>query len=225
MAISRKASGGPTDATVRQADSSKPALRKGQYDADADQPNEIRTLGLAACISMSSASHSAEISVQCGWPKFSGQQYSPEYSGQLQVDQQASPRAGEDDRQGAPALDWLPMPAPAGIAAHAPHRSPTLTIEQAHPQRGASTVVHLRPLEGEQVQRYVDSYQRLRDDEHAAALWDSERGEFVTMPSRLAGSTVLPAGRSGWIDDGYHEARPAAIDAALASILALSVAG
>lgn len=142
----------PATATKRVASSSKSALGKGQYDADADQPdeirrlgddgqaaaecawltsstaptgvkpgdsrncrsanqpNEIRTLGLAACSSMSNAStaptmrdalklqpispasgnasQSAEISAQCSWPKFSGQQHSPEYSGQLQVDQQ-----------------------------------------------------------------------------------------------------------------------------------------
>ncbi len=255
MATSRKDSG---------AASSESALGKGQYDASADQPDEIRRLGYDGTPmgsralptspmaptredalklqpispALCSASHSTEISAQCSWPKFSGQQHSPEYSGQLQVDQQASQRTSESDRHGAPALDWLPMPAPrindsatarqpapAGIAAHAPHWSPASTIEQVHPQGGASTVVQLRPLEGEQVQRHIDSYQRLREDEHAAALWDSERGEFVTIPSRLAGSTVLPAGRSGWIDDGYHEARPAAIDAALASILALSVAG
>ena len=70
----------------------------------------------------------------------------------------------------------------------------------------------------------------MRDDEHAMECWYRERGEFFTMPSRLARSMVLPAGRFSWIDDGYvaglwHEARPAAIDAALASILALSVAG
>lgn len=66
----------------------------------------------------------------------------------------------------------------------------------------------------------------MRDDEHVVECWDSERGEFVTMPSRLARLMVLPAGRFGWLDDGYvadlwHEAHPAAIDAALASILAL----
>lgn len=32
------------------------------------------------------------------------------------------------------------------------------------------------------------------DDEHAVECWDSERGEFVTMPSRLARSMVFPAG-------------------------------
>lgn len=36
----------------------------------------------------------------------------PEYSLQLQVDQQATQCAGEDDRHGAPALGLLPMPAP-----------------------------------------------------------------------------------------------------------------
>ena len=71
---------------------------------------------------------------------------------------------------------------------------------------------------------------QVRDDEHAVECWDSERGEFVTMLSMLARSMVLPAGHFGWLDDGYvadlwHEARPAAIDAALASILALRGAG
>lgn len=301
MATSRKASGTATDAIVRRAASVKPVLGKSLYDADADQPdeirrlgddgqaaaecawltsstapagvkpgnsrncrsanqpNEIRTLGLAACSSMSNAStaptmrdalklqpispasgnasHSAEISAQCSWPKFSGQQHSPEYSGQLQVDQQASPRAGEDDRHGTPALDSLPMPAPrindsatarpaaqAGIVEHAPLRSPALAIEQAHPQGGASTVVQLRPLEGVQVQRHVDSYQRLHDDEHAAELWDSERGEFVTAlarPAKRASSRYRAD--EPYADDPptvWLDARPAAIEAALDSIRA-----
>lgn len=287
-----------TTPTRRMATSSKPALGKGQYDADADQPdeihcpaddeqaaarcarssisaaptgvkqgnsqnhrgtnqpNEIRTLGLAACSSMSNAStaptmrdalklqpispapgsagHSAEISAQCSWPKFSGQQHSPEYSGQLQVDQQASPRAGEDDRHGMPA----PMPASringsatarpaaqAGIAAQSPHRSPTSTIEQVPPQGGASTVVQLRPLEGEQVRHHVDSYQRLRDDQHAAELWDSERGEFVTAQARPAkrASSRYRADEP-YADDlptVWLDARPAAIEAALDSIRAV----
>jgi hypothetical protein len=290
-----------TTPTRRMATSSKPALGKGQYDADADQPdeihcpaddeqaaarcarssisaaptgvkqgnsqnhrgtnhpNEIRTLGLAACSSMSNAStaptmrdalklqpispapgsagHWVEISEQCSMPKFSGQQHSPEYSGQLQVDQQASPRAGEDDRHGTPALDSLPMPAPrindsatarpaaqAGIVEHAPLRSPALAIEQAHPQGGASTVVQLRPLEGVQVQRHVDSYQRLHDDEHAAELWDSERGEFVTAlarPAKRASSRYRAD--EPYADDPptvWLDARPAAIEAALDSIRA-----
>jgi hypothetical protein len=229
---SRQASDTPAYATVRQATSSKPALRKGQYDAGANQPDEIRTLGLAACISLSSASHSAEISAQCSWPKFSGQ-CSPEYSGQLQVDQQASQRAGEDNRHGMPA----PMPASringsatarpaaqAGIAAHARHRSPTSTIEQVPPQGAASTVVQLRPLEGEQVQRHVDSYQRLRDDEHAVECWDSERGEFVTAQARPAkrASSRCRADEP-YADDlptVWLDARPAAIEAALDSIRA-----
>lgn len=293
MATSRKDSG---------AASSKPALGKGQYDASADQPdeirrladdeqaaatcarsnssaapagvkqgnsqnhrrgrqpNEIRTLGLATCSSMSNAStapttrdalklepispapgstsYSAEISAQCSWPKFSGQQHSPEYSGQLQVYQQVSQRAGEDDHHGAPALDWLPMPAPrindsatasqpapAGIAEHAPYRSPALTIEKAHPQRGASTVAQLRPLEGEQVRHHVDSYQRLRDDEHAAELWDSDRGEFVTALARSA-KRVSARGRAeepyaADLAAVWFDAKPAAIEAALDSIRAV----
>ncbi|SIQ03056.1 Plasmid recombination enzyme [Janthinobacterium sp. TND4EL3] len=301
-ATSRQASDTPAYATVRQATSSKPALGKGQYDAGADQPdeirrladdeqaaarcarstssaapvgvkqgnsqnhrrgrqpNEIRTLGLATCSSMSNAStapttrdalklepispapgstsYSAEISAQCSWPKFSGQQHSPEYSGQLQVYQQVSQRAGEDDHHGAPALDWLPMPAPrindsatasqpapAGIAEHAPYRSPALTIEKAHPQRGASTVAQLRPLEGEQVRHHVDSYQRLRDDEHAAELWDSDRGEFVTALARSA-KRVSARGRAeepyaADLAAVWFDAKPAAIEAALDSIRAV----
>ena len=246
-------------ATLQQA-SGTPALGKGQYDAGADQSDEIRTLGLAACSSMSNAStapttrdalklepispapgstsYSAEISAQCSWPKFSGQQHSQEYSGQLQVDQQSSQRASESDRHGAPALDRLPMPAPriidsatapqpapAGIAAHAPHRPPALTIEQVHPQGGASTVAQLRPLEGEQVRHHVHRYQRLRDDEHAAELWDSERGEFVTALARPARrtSTMHPIDARYADDQGpvWLDARPAVIEAALDSIRAV----
>lgn len=116
-----KAAPAPDTPTRRTAPSRKAsstsALGKGQYDAGADQPDEIRTLGLAARSSMSNAStepttrdalklepistapgstsYSAEILAQCSWPRFSGQQHSLEYSGQLQVDQQVSQRAGE----------------------------------------------------------------------------------------------------------------------------------
>lgn len=240
--------------------SSTPALGKGQYDAGADQPDEIRTLGLAACSSMSNAStapttrdalklepisrvsgstsHWAEISAQCSWPKFSGKQHSPEYSGQRQVDHHASQHAGDGDRNGAPALGWLPMPAPrindstmalqiapAGIAAYVCHQSPAPVIEQGPLQGGASTVAQLRPFEGEQVQRYVDSYQRLREDEHAAELWDSDLGKFVTALARSARrtSTLHTIDAQCADDQGavWFDARPAVIEAALDSIRAV----
>lgn len=218
----------PATPTRRMATSSKPALGDGLYDASADQPDEIRTLGLAACSSMSNAStapttrdalklepispapgstsYSAEISAQCSWPKFSGQQHSPEYSGQLQVDQQASPRAGEDDRHGTPALDWLPMPAPR-INDSATARQPAT----AH--------------EDESGRHDVDSYQRLRDDENAAELWDSDLGEFVTAQARPARrtSTMHPIDAQYADDQGpvWLDARPAVIEAALDSIRAV----
>lgn len=218
----------PATPTRRMATSSKPALGDGLYDASADQPDEIRTLGLAACSSMSNAStapttrdalklepispapgstsYSAEISAQCSWPKFSGQQHSPEYSGQLQVDQQASPRAGEDDRHGTPALDWLPMPAPR-INDSATARQPAT----AH--------------EDESGRHDVDSYQRLRDDENAAELWDSDLGKFVTAQARPARrtSTVHTIDAQCADDQGavWFDARPAVIEAALDSIRAV----
>lgn len=75
------------------------------------------------------------------------------------------------------------------------------------------------------MQRYVDSYQRLRDDEHAAELWDSERGEFVTAQARPAKRVST----RGHADEPYaadlaavwFDARPAAIEAALDSIRAV----
>lgn len=182
MATSRKDSGA--------ASSSEPALGKGQYDASADQPDEIRRLGYDGkpmgsralptspmtptredalklepiSPSPCSAGQSGEISAQCSWPKFSGQQHSPEYSGQLQVDQQVSQRAGEDDHHGAPVLDQLPMPAPrindsttarpatqAGIDAHFRHQSPASVMEQGLLQGGASTDTDLGPRQGEQL--------------------------------------------------------------------------
>lgn len=227
-----KAAPAPATPTRRTAPSRKasstPALGKGQYDAGADQPDEIRTLGLAACSSMSNAStapttrdalklepispapgstsYSAEISAQCSWPKFSGQQHSPEYSGQLQVDQQVSQRAGEDDPHGAPALDWLPMPAPR-INDSATARQPAT----AH--------------EDESGRHDVDSYQRLRDDENAAELWDSDLGEFVTAQARPARrtSTVHTFDAQCADDQGavWFDARPAVIEAALDSIRAV----
>lgn len=218
----------PVTPTRRMATSGTPALGKGQYDAGADQPDEIRTLGLAACSSMSNAStapttrdalklepispapgstsYSAEISAQCSWPKFSGQQHSPEYSGQLQVDQQVSQRAGEDDHHGAPALDWLPMPAPR-INDSATARQPAT----AH--------------EDESGRHDVDSYQCLRDDENAAELWDSVLGEFVTAQARPARrtSTMHTIDAQCADDQGavWFDARPAVIEAALDSIRAV----
>ena len=201
MATSRKDSG---------AASSKPALGKGQYDASADQPdeirrladdaraaatcvrsnsyaaptgvkqgncqnhrranqpNEIRTLGLAPRTSMSGVSTAPAtrdaLKLEPISPVSTSAVRSPEYSGQLQVDQQASRRAGEDDRHGAPGLDQLPMPAPrindsatarpaaqAGIAAHFRHQSPAPVIEQGLLQGGASTDTDLGPRQGEQL--------------------------------------------------------------------------
>lgn len=227
-----KAAPAPATPTKRTAPSRKasstPALGKGQYDAGAGQPDEIRTLGLAACSSMSNAStapttrdtlklepispapgstsYLAEISAQCSWPKFSGQQHSPEYSGQLQVDQQVSQRAGEDDHHGAPALDWLPMPAPR-INDSATARQPAT----AH--------------EDESGRHDVDSYQRLRDDENAAELWDSDLGKFVTAQARPARrtSTVHTIDAQCADDQGavWFDARPAVIEAALDSIRAV----
>ena len=220
-----KAAPVPATPTRRMATSGTPALGKGQYDAGADQPDEIRTLGLAACSSMSNAStapttrdalklepispapgstsYSAEISAQCSWPKFSGQQHSPEYSGQLQVDQQVSQRASEDDHHGAPALDWLPMPAPR-INDSATARQPAT----AH--------------EDESGRHDVDSYQCLRDDENAAELWDSVLGEFVTAQARPARrtSTMHTIDAQCADDQGavWFDARPAVIEAALDSI-------
>ena len=218
----------PVTPTRRMATSSKPALGEGLYDASADQPDEIRTLGLAACGSMSNAStapttrdalklepispapgstsYSAEISAQCSWPKFSGQQHSPEYSGQLQVDQQVSQRAGEDYHHGAPALDWLPMPAPR--------------INDSTTARQPATA-----HEDESGRHDVDSYQRLRDDENAAELWDSVLGEFVTAQARPARrtSTMHTIDAQCADDQGavWFDARPAVIEAALDSIRAV----
>lgn len=234
MATSRKDSGA--------AGSSGPALGKGQYDGSTNQPDEIRTLGLAAYSSMSSARTAPAmrdaLKLEPISPASASAVRSPEYSGQLQVDQQSSQRASESDRHGAPALDQLLMPAPrindsatarqpapAGIAEHVRHQSPAPVIEQGPLQGGASTIVHLRPLEGEQVQRYVDSYQRLRDDEHAAELWDSERGEFVTALARPArsASTMHHIDAQYADDQGavWLDAKPAAIEAALDSIRAV----
>lgn len=232
MAIGRKDSGAPADSIVRRAASIKPAMGKAPYDADADQPDEIRRLGYDGTpmgsralptspmtptredalklepISPSpcSAGQSGEISAQCSWPKFSGQQHSPEYSGQLQVDQQVSQRAGEDDHHGAPALDWLPMPAPR-INDSATARQPAT----AH--------------EDESGRHDVDSYQRLRDDENAAELWDSDLGEFVTAQARPARrtSTMHTIDAQCADDQGavWFDARPAVIEAALDSISAV----
>lgn len=281
---SRKASGTPAYATVRQATSSKPALGKDLYDAGADQPdeirrladderatatcarsnsnaaptgvkqgncqnhrranqpNEIRTLGLATRTSMSGVSTAPAtrdaLKLEPISPVSACAARSPEYSGQLQVDQQSSQCASESNRHGAPALDQLPMPAPriidsatapqpapSGIAAYAPHRLPALNIEQAHPQGGASTVAQLGPLEGEQVRHHVDSYRRLRDDEHAAELWDIERGEFVTALARPARSaSSMHHIDAQYADDQgavWFDAKPAAIEAALDSIRAV----
>ena len=75
------------------------------------------------------------------------------------------------------------------------------------------------------MQRYVDSYQRLRDDENAAELWGSERGEFVTALARPARSTStmhpIDAQYADDLPTVWLDARPAAIDAALDSIRAV----
>ena len=279
-----KAAPAPATPTRRTAPSRKasstPALGKGQYDASADQPDEIRRLGhegmptdwrarSPSCTAPppkdalklqpisptpGSAGHS---------PEFWGQHHSPEYFVQLQVDQDARQHAGGNGRRGAPAPDLLPMPGPcmksgaaarpaaqARIAEHARHQAPASVIEQGPLQGGARpgqqhrdgvsclSTPHLFTLMGDQLKPALqgdlaapgDDYQRQRDDEHAAECWDSERGEFVTLPRRPARTTAMPAGRCDWLDDGYmaglwHEARPAAIDAALASVLALRGAG
>lgn len=134
----------------------------------ANQPNEIRTLGLATRTSMSGVSPAPAtrdaLKLEPISPASGSAVRSPEYSGQLQVDQQSSQRASESDRHGAPALDWLPMPAPrindsatarpvaqAGIAAHLRHQSPAPVIEQGLLQGGASTDTDLGPRQGEQL--------------------------------------------------------------------------
>lgn len=68
----------------------------------------------------------------------------------------------------------------------------------------------------------ADDYQRHRDDDQAAEHWDEQRGEFVTAPA-------TPARRHAtlrWPDpdrlcDGWQEARPSVVEAALASVRAV----
>lgn len=67
----------------------------------------------------------------------------------------------------------------------------------------------------------ADDYQRHRDDDHAAEHWDEQRGEFVTAPVHTRSGLSF----ENWIDGDFlptfHEdARPAIVDAALASIQA-----
>jgi hypothetical protein len=187
---------------------------------DAAQPYEIRTLGQAAAASSSSSTATVPPTKDAlkteptlptagsagHSPEFSGQHHSPEYFVQQQVNQDASQRASERGHHGAPALDWLPMPAPR-ISDSATARQPAT----AH--------------EDESGRHDVDSYQRLRDDENAAELWDSDLGEFVTAQARPARrtSTMHTIDAQCADDQGavWFDARPAVIEAALDSIRAV----
>lgn len=67
----------------------------------------------------------------------------------------------------------------------------------------------------------ADDYQRHRDDDHATEHWDEQRGEFVAAPVHARTGLSF----ENWIDADvlttfYEDARPAIIDAALASIRA-----
>lgn len=64
-------------------------------------------------------------------------------------------------------------------------------------------------------------YQRHRDDDQAAEHWDEQRGEFVTAPATPARRHATPR----WpgpdrLCDGWQEARPSVVEAALASVRA-----
>lgn len=64
-------------------------------------------------------------------------------------------------------------------------------------------------------------YQRHRDDDRAAEHWDEQRGEFVTAPATPTKRHATPR----WpgpdrLCDGWQEARPSVVEAALASVRA-----
>jgi len=65
-------------------------------------------------------------------------------------------------------------------------------------------------------------YQRHRDDDQAAEHWDEQRGEFVMAPATPTKRHAM----SRWPDadrlcDGWQEARPSVVEAALASVRAV----
>jgi hypothetical protein len=66
----------------------------------------------------------------------------------------------------------------------------------------------------------ANDYERVCDDAHAAELWDSHRGEFVTAQGRPAKRTSSKY-RADDLSTIWLDARPAAFEAALDSIRAV----
>ena len=98
--------------------------------------------------------------------------------------------------------------------AHMPAQAPPL----GGPWNGAGMLA----LEADpQQDDEAGDYQRHRDDDQAAEHWDEQRGEFVTAPATPAKGKTMPR----WpgadrLCDGWQEARPSVVEAALASVRA-----
>lgn len=101
------------------------------------------------------------------------------------------------------------------------------TLPQGRLVARVPSAADLRPLEGEQLpDDKGDRYQRHRDDDQPAEHWDADRGEFVTAPRSSAQPARghAPSNATSMLQASPMATRKA-VDAALASILAMRGAG
>jgi hypothetical protein len=226
----RKSDFGTSVESLAASSSATPALR--QSNIDTNQPDEIRRLGYPAPISASiltmgpakedtlkleltatpgAALHSAENSAQHNQTHENGRHdaTTPEHD--------PAPAPHIDGSATAPEME------PAHDGEPSRHRLVPDTarlVEQAPPIGGPLAGAGMPALKGDlQHEDGASDYERHRDEDHPAEHWDVDLGEFVTAPP-------VPARRTTWRDaedlgNAWHEARPAALDAAMASIQAV----
>jgi hypothetical protein len=201
---------------ARSTGSAAPASAiTGEFGNDtSDQPDEIRTLGLTPA----SLSGTTTPAGKAGEYRQTDENGRHDATTTAQRPALAPSTNGSATApQAAPAYDvesspQCVMPEPARTAAPAP------------PIGGPLDGARMLALEGDlQHQSGADDYDRHRDDEHRAEHWDIDLGEFVTAPATPARRN---AARTSWpeaddLGDVWHEARPAALDAAMASIRAV----
>lgn len=225
----RKSDFGTSVESLAASSSATPALP--QSNIDTNQPDEIRRLGYPAPISASiltmgpakedtlkleltaapgAALHLAENSAEHSQAHENGRHdaTTPEDSPALAPRINGSATA----RQIAPAHDDEP-------SRHRLAPDTARLVEQAPPIGGPLDDAGMLAFEGDlQHEDGASDYERYRDDDHPAEHWDVDLGEFVTAPP-------VPARRTTWRDaedlgNSWHEARPAALDAAMASVRA-----
>lgn len=229
----RKSDFGTSVESLAASSSATPALP--QCNIDTNQPDEIRRLGYPAPISDSiltmgpakedtlkleltappgAAMHSAENSAQHSQAHENGRHdaTTPEHD--------PAPAPHIDGSTTAPEME------PANDGGPSSHRLASDTarlVEQAPPIGGPLDDAGMLAFEGDlQHEDGASDFERHHDDDHPAEHWDFDLGEFVTAPPVPARRNAT---RTTWRDaedlcNAWHEARPAALDAAIASVRA-----